>query len=86
VSERQGPHVAMIKNRSFLTCIGCEFLNSKLMKSGLVPEYEMNCTHQAADSITGGFISWEGDVETPFWCPFTKTNIATTVNTQPKDP
>ncbi len=60
-----------------LSCDGCTYHKSKLMKSGKHPKYIHDCTHpdipeMYKDSIfkVVGNIGYNDN--TPYWCPFVK--------------
>jgi hypothetical protein len=70
---RIGPHVHVGKDYPLLTCTGCTCLEvaaciGERGKTG----WEYHCIHPTAPSCR--FIGWEGDVETPPWCPELKAN------------
>lgn len=81
LGEREGPHVFRQKESAVLTCIGCVFLKSHLVKSGRQPQYEYLCKHPKTPAAVQlgrdeDLIAFEGyPVETPDWCPLVKGNL-----------
>ena len=66
---RIGPHVHVGKDYPLLTCTGCQALNvvACIGDGGGRVGWEYHCLHPMAPTVP--FIGWEGDVETPPWCP-----------------
>lgn len=70
---RDGPTVVVQEYRS---CLGCRWLDHRMVMSGMHPIYENSCTHPDADVpctflsefLRRGRFIGRSDV-TPEWCP-----------------
>jgi len=78
--DQQGPTKIEIPASIQLSCIGCDFHNQRMVRSGNDPIYRHDCSHLDAEekpmklSFTGNLPK---DASTPQWCPFRKINQST---------
>jgi hypothetical protein len=76
--KQEGPKEIVIPEQKFLSCYGCDFHKSQLVKSGRDPEYSHNCTHPkfptppSHNRIFSGNLKQneDGHIVTPRDCPF----------------
>lgn len=74
MSTRTGPRVNTAKEDALMTCKGCSMLDvvACVGDGGGGVGWEYWCKHPNADETP--FIGWEGEVDTPPWCPCLKAN------------
>lgn len=73
---KEGPTVIKTEHRS---CLGCMWLNRRMVRSGRDPEYDHRCDHPGVEHRTLGVsveLEWMNmnvigtSDRTPGWCPF----------------
>ena len=80
--KQEGPKEIVIPEQRFLSCYGCDFHKSQLVRSGRDPEYAHNCTHPEFKGVKPSFNrvfsgnlskDIDGHIKTPVgYCPFLK--------------
>lgn len=75
--KQEGPKEIVIPEQRFLSCYGCDYHKSTLVKSGRDPQRAHNCEHpefpQRASRFLGNLHeNSDGHVEPPIDCPFRK--------------